>query len=137
MGSSTWTKKLGSRTNGYTESAETGTEENLGLRDRRLDWIVTEIGTGASDAETGGKEIQEQASSRTKRSRLKQEGQRKKGLAAFGVQKAGYRLELWDSLKWSRSSESHWEEEGAGDDSWKLGERGSVEFMTGEGTFHP
>lgn len=24
-----------------------------------------------------------------------------------------------------------------GDDSWKLGERESMEFMMGEGTFHP
>ncbi|PKU29279.1 potassium voltage-gated channel subfamily kqt member 1-like isoform x3 [Limosa lapponica baueri] len=71
--------ELRSRTIGYTEAGGTGTEENLGPRDRRLDWIVIEIETGASDAETGEKVIQEQASSRAKRSSLKQEGQRNKG----------------------------------------------------------
>lgn len=65
---STWTKKC--RTNGYTES---GAEEKLGPRDRRLDWILIETETGASDAETRGKAIQEQASSRTKRSRKDKE----------------------------------------------------------------
>lgn len=57
--------------------AKQGQEENLGRRDRRVDWIET----GASDAETGNtrtRKIQEQTSSRTKRSRLKQEEQRNK-----------------------------------------------------------
>lgn len=61
-----WTK-WESRTNGHIGSGETDSGEPGA--ERRLDWIVTEI--GASDAEIGVEAIQEQASSRTKRSGLK------------------------------------------------------------------
>lgn len=102
-------------------------------RDRSLSLIVVEIETGASDAETGGKGVKSRLAQEQREAYLG--GKDNQGLAAFGDQKAG-QAQGAGIVGQLKLTEFHWEEEGVGDDSWKLGERGSMEFKTGEGTFH-
>lgn len=103
-------------------------------RDRSLSLIVLETETGASDAESGGKGVKSRLAQEQREAYLG--GKDKQGLVVFGDQEAG-RAQGAGIVGQLKLTERHWEEEWVEDDSRKLGERGSVEFKTGEGTFHP
>lgn len=100
-----------------TERGERGRKENLGLRHWGPRWFVVEAETGASDAETGGKQY---------KSRVAQ-GQRESD-------KGKRKTRLWISESWIQAQREQLKRvkklreplggRGAGHDSWKLGKAG-------------
>lgn len=96
---------------------------------------MVEAETGSSDAETGGKQYKSSVAQEQREPDL---SRRDKGRRTSRF----WRSEIWiqaqrGQLKMVKKLREPLGGRGVGGDSWELGRSGSVEFMMGQGTFHP